>query len=101
MGEVVESPSVTVKSKNYRFELRCDETNQPYPSGDDRPIGLFIKEDTQNYMYQVLIPSDNIYKKIKDYLYMETKGQKGRKNLMRRYIADVEVIHALYPELIV
>ena len=101
LGEVVESPSVTVKSKNYRFELRCDETNQPYPSGDDRPIGLFIKEDTQNYMYQVLMPSDNIYKKIKDYLYMETKGQKGRKNLMRRYIADVEVIHALYPELIV
>lgn len=101
LGEVVESQSVTVKSKNYRFELRCDETNQPYPSGDDRPIGLFIKEDTQNYMYQVLMPSDNIYKKIKDYLYMETKGQKGRKDLMRRYIADVEVIHALYPELIV
>jgi len=101
LGEVVESPSVTVKSKNYRFELRCDETNQPYPSGDDRPIGLFIKEDTQNYMYQDLMPSDNIYKKIKDYLYMETKGQKGRKKLMRRYIADVEVIHALYPELIV
>lgn len=101
LGEVVESQSVTVKSKNYRFELRCDETNQPYPSGDDRPIGLFIKEDTQNYMYQVLMPPDNIYKKIKDYLYMETKGQKGRKDLMRRYIADVEVIHALYPELIV
>ena len=101
LGEIVESQSVTVKSKNYRFELRCDETNQPYPSGDDRPIGLFIKKDTQNYMYQVLMPSDDIFKKIKDYLYMETKGQKGRKDLMRRYIADVEVIHALYPELIV
>ena len=101
LGEVVESQSVTVKSKNYRFELRCDETNQPYPSGDDRPIGLFIKKDTQNYMYQVLMPSDDIFKKIKDYLYMETKGQKVRKDLMRRYIADVEVIHALYPELIV
>ncbi len=101
LGEIVESQSVTVKSKNYRFELRCDETNQPYPSGDDRPIGLFIKKDTQNYMYQVLMPSDDIFKKIKDYLYMETKGQKVRKDLMRRYIADVEVIHALYPELIV
>ena len=101
LGEVTESQSVTVKSKNYRFELRCDETNLPYPSGDDRPIGLFVKEDAQNYMYQVLMPSDDAYKKIKDYLYLETANQKGRKDQMRRHIADVEAIHALYPELIV
>ena len=101
LGEVTESQSVTVKSKNYRFELRCDETNLPYPSGNDRPIGLFVKEDAQNYMYQVLMPSDDAYKKIKDYLYLETANQKGRKDLMRRHIADVEAIHALYPELIV
>ena len=69
LGEVTESQSVTVKSKNYRFELRCDETNLPYPLGNDRPIGLFVKEDAQNYMYQVLMPSDDAYKKIKDYLY--------------------------------
>lgn len=101
LGEVVKSQSVTVKSKNYRFELRCDETNQPYPSGEKRPIGLFIKEDAQDFMYQVLMPSDNIYEKIKDYLYRETEEQKGREGQMRRYIADVEAIHALYPELIV
>ena len=101
LGEVTESQSVTVQSKNYRFELRCDETNLPYPSGNDRPIGLFVKEDAQNYMYQVLMPSDDAYKKIKDYLYLETANQKGRKDLMRRHIADVEAIHALYPELIV
>ena len=101
LGEVTESQSVTVKSKNYRFELRCDETNLPYPSGNDRPIGLFVKEDAQNYMYQVLMPSDDAYKKIRDYLYMETANQRGRKDLMRRHIADVEAIHALYPELIV
>ena len=101
LGEVTESQSVTVKSRNYRFELRCDETNLPYPSGNDRPIGLFVKEDAQNYMYQVLMPSDNVYKKIKDYLYLETGNKRGRKDLMRRHIADVEAIHALYPELIV
>ena len=101
LGEVTESQSVTVKSKNYRFELRCDETNLTYPSGNDRPIGLFIKENAQNYMYQVLMPSDDAYKRIKDYLYLETANQKGRKGLMRRHIADVEAIHALYPELIV
>ena len=101
LGEVTESQSVTVKSKNYRFELRCDETNQPYPSGTDRPIGIFVKENAQNYLYQVIMPSDEVYKKIKDYLYLETANQKGRKDLMRRHIADVEAIHALYPELIV
>lgn len=101
LGEIIESQSVTVSSKNYRFELRCDETNQPYPSGNDRPIGLFVKVDAQNYMYQVLMPSDNAYKKIKDYLYLETANLKGRTNLMRRHVADVEAIHALYPELIV
>jgi HKD family nuclease len=73
LGEVTESQSVTVSSKNYRFELRCDETNLPYPSGNDRPIGLFVKEDAQNYMYQVLMPSDDAYKKIKDYLLVDGK----------------------------
>ena len=101
LGEVTESQSVTVLSRNYRFELRCDETNQPYPSGTDRPIGLFVKENEQNYMYQILMPYDDNYSKIKEYLYRETAHKKGRKDLMRRHIADVEAIHALYPELIV
>lgn len=100
LGESIESQSVTVQSKNYRFELRCDETNQPYPSGTNRPIGLFVKVGPKDYMYQVLMPSDDAYSKIKNYLYMETAEHKGRKDSMRRYIADVEAIHALYPELI-
>ena len=101
LGEVLESQSVTVKSNNYRFELRCEETNQPYPEGEERPIGLFVKENAKNYLYQVLMPSDDSYKRIKEYLYLETNDKKGRKDLMRRHIADVEAIHALYPELII
>ena len=101
LGEVLESQSVTVKSNNYRFELRCEETNQPYPEGEERPIGLFVKENAKNDLYQVLMPSDDSYKRIKEYLYLETNDKKGRKDLMRRHIADVEAIHALYPELII
>lgn len=101
LGEITESHSVTVQSNNYRFELRCEEANQAYPPGDDRPIGVFIKENAKSYMYQVLMPTDDAYRRIKDYLYMETANQKGRKDLMRRYVADVEAIHALYPDLIV
>ena len=101
LGEVTERQSVTVKSNNYRFELRCEETNLPYPEGADRPIGIFVKEDANNYMYQVLMPTEDCYKKIKDYLYLETKDKRGRTDQMRRHIADVEAIHALYPELII
>jgi hypothetical protein len=47
------------------------------------------------------MPSDDAYGKIKGYLYMETDGKKRRDDGMRRHIADVEAIHALYPELII
>lgn len=101
LGEVAKRVSVKVKSHNYRYELLCDETKQPYPSGNDRPIGVFIKVDDRNFLYQLLMPSDDVYGKIKGYLYMETDGKKRRDDGMRRHIADVEAIHALYPELII
>ena len=101
LGEVAKRVSVKVKSHNYRYELLCDETRLPYPSGNDRPIGIFVKVDNRDFLYQLLMPSDEAYDKIKRYLYMETDGQKRRDDGMRRHIADVEAIHALYPELII
>lgn len=101
LGEVAKRVSVKVKSHNYRYELLCDETRLPYPSGNDRPIGIFVKMDNRNFLYQLLMPSDDAYGKIKDYLYMETDGKKRKDDGMRRHIADVEAIHALYPELII
>lgn len=101
LGEVAKRVSVKVKSHNYRYELLCDETRLPYPSGNDRPIGIFVKVDDRNFLYQLLMPSDDAYGKIKGYLYMETDGKKRRDDGMRRHIADVEAIHALYPELII
>lgn len=101
LGEVAKRDPVSRKSNNFSYELNCEETKLPYPSGGTRPIGIFIKVDDSNFLYQLLMPSDDAYEKIKDYLYLETANQKGRKDLMRRHIADVEAIHALYPELIV
>lgn len=101
LGEVAKRDPISVPSNNFRYELNCEETKLPYPSGADRPIGIFIKVDDSNFLYRLLMPSDDAYKKIKEYLYLETANQKGRKDLMRRYIADIEAIHALYPELIV
>lgn len=101
LGEVAKRVSVRVKSHNYRYELLCDETKLPYPPGNDRPIGVFIKVDDKKFLYQLLMPSDDAYSKIKGYLYLETDDKKRRDDGMRRHIADVEAIHALYPELII
>jgi len=101
LGKVAKRSSVRVKSHNFRYELLCDETKLPYPSGNDRPIGIFIKVDDKNFLYKLLMPSDDAYDKIKGYLYMETNGKKRRDDGMRRHVADVEAIHALYPELII
>lgn len=91
--------AVTVASKNYRFEINCKETSMPYPGGKDRPIGLFVKLGASKFLYQVLLPDYEVYGKVKEYLYMEAKLR--RSGQLRRVLVDVEVVHALYPELII
>lgn len=98
LGEVVNAQSVTVSSNNFRFELNCKETKQPYPKGEDRPIGIFIKLSSTEFIYQVLMPDDVPYRKIKEYLYKETHNKPRE---MKRAIVHVEALHVLYPELIV
>lgn len=99
IGEVKSSQAVSVKSNNFRFEISCTETNGPYPGKRNRPIGLYIKLDSSEFLYQVLMPTHPAYQKIRGYLVLEAKPR--RKNELRRVIASVEAIHALYPELII
>lgn len=99
LGEVETRQAVTVKSNNFRFEIKCVETMGAYPGNDNRPIGLFVKLDSSEFLYQVLMPDYPAYETIKSYLYME--AQTTRKGELKRVIRDVEAIHALYPELIV
>ncbi len=99
LGEVEERQAVTVKSNNFRFEINCEETSSEYPGVLNRPIGLFIKLDNSEFLYQVLMPDYPAYKKIKDYLQIEAKPK--REYELKRVIVDVEAIHALYPELII
>lgn len=99
LGEVETRQAVTVKSNNFRFEIKCAETMGAYPGNDNRPIGLFVKLDSSEFLYQVLMPDYPAYVTIKSYLYME--AQTKRKGELKRVIRSVEAIHALYPELIV
>ena len=97
LGDVETRQAVSVKSRNYRFEIKCAETEGSYPGDDKRPIGLFVKLDTNQFLYRVLMSGDKGYKKIKQYLYKETKNKPRE---LKRAIVHVEAIHAIYPELI-
>lgn len=97
LGEVEVRQAVSVRSKNYRFEINCEETNGVYPGNDKRPIGLFVKLDEREFLYQVLLVSDKRYAVIKEYLYQESDNNARE---LKRAIVHVEAIHAIYPELV-
>lgn len=99
LGDVEIRQAVTVKSNNFRFEINCEETRSKYPNSDNRPVGLFVKLDNAEFLYQILMPDNPAYEKIKNYLKLE--AQPKCENELRRIIVDVEAIHALYPELII
>ena len=98
LGEVEIRQAVSVKSRNYRFEIKCAETEGAYPGDDKRPIGLFVKLYNDEFLYQVLKYGDKGYKRIKEYLYQESKNNARE---LKRAIVHVEAIHAIYPELII
>lgn len=99
LGDIEIRQAVSVKSHNYRFEIHCAETEGAYPGNSRRPIGLFIKRDDNQFLYQILLCDHPAYKNIKNYLYAES--QVGRKDELRRHIVHIEALHALYPELII
>lgn len=99
LGETEIRQAVSVRSHNYRFEIHCTETDGAYPGNNKRPIGLFIKIDNNQFLYQVLLYNHPAYKKIKKYLYAESCVRK--ENELRRHIVHIEAIRALYPELVI
>lgn len=99
LGEITSRPAISVKSKNYRFEISCEETKMPYPGNSRRPIGIYVKLSMHHFLYTVLMPGYSAYNAIKKYLYAEAKVT--REGELKRKIVHVEAIHALFPELIV
>ena len=97
LGDIEIRQAVSVRSRNYRFEINCAETQGNYPGNDKRPIGLFVKLDSKEFVYQVLMSGDKGYKRIKEYLYSESNNSARE---LKRAIVHIEAIHAIYPELI-
>ncbi len=59
-------PSVTSKSKNFRFELSA-LFGHTYPTSG-RPIGVYVKISTRTFIYCVLFPNDTDYAVVAKYL---------------------------------
>ena len=60
LHDVEVRPSVSVSSQNYRFELDAAK-GLDYPNGKDRPIGVFVKVSSRDFMYELLMPGDEAY----------------------------------------
>ncbi|WP_313122311.1 phospholipase D family protein [Exiguobacterium sp.] len=95
LEELEVRPTISVRSKNYRVELKA-AGGLNYPDGDSRPISIFIKIATRSFIYSLVMPEDVIYNEILIYLnnYQPRVG-----NRMRRYLTDVEELRENCPNL--
>ena len=60
LGELEVRPSVSVLSHNYRFELAAAR-GLCYPEGLERPLGVFVKVSPRDFLYELIMPDDEVY----------------------------------------
>jgi HKD family nuclease len=83
-------PPVTVKSRNFRFELNA-ASRLDYPE-NGRPIGVFIRVATRTFFYRLLLPDDPQYLTV-----LEILGQRGGEGDVRRVRMTVEELRREWP----
>lgn len=66
LGTAEVRPSVSVKSRNFRFELEA-ASGLSYPTSG-RPIGVFAKCANRTFIYELLMPNKPGYAQISKYL---------------------------------
>jgi hypothetical protein len=94
LGDLESRPSVEVESMNYRFELAAAR-GLNYPEDDaGRPIGVFLKMAPQTFVYQLLLPGDDLYSDFSQFI----EGQGGpRKQWMRRIRTSLSEVQRAVP----
>lgn len=61
-------PSVSVKSKNYRFELDA-ATGLEYPDGFNAPVAIFARVNNFDFVYELVMPHQkNAYKAVASFI---------------------------------
>lgn len=93
LSDIENRQSVSVKSKNYRFELDA-ASGLDYPT-NGRPIGVFIKVSTRIFMYHLFMPSDPMHFEILNWMNANWSGKPEKRKIMKRIkkkVKDVEDI---------
>lgn len=87
-------PTVSVRSHNYRVELEA-ASGLAYPTGNDRPIGAFLRVSVRQFRYVLLMPGDADYEVVERLL---TRGAGPRvPNHMRRRVFFRAEVEASWP----
>lgn len=94
LGDTEPRPSVSVQSQNYRFELDA-ASGLNYPTDGNRPIAIFAKVSSRNFLYELIMPNDSFYHQISSIL--DEKQSKGHS--MRRIQFSFEEIQSRIPSL--
>jgi len=87
-------PPVTVKSRNFRFELAA-ASGIHYPT-NGRPIGVFVRMVGRTFFYRLLLPSDPEYATVRDILH-EKAGALHNVARMRRERMTVQELRMRWP----
>ncbi|MDH6372626.1 HKD family nuclease [Paenibacillus sp. PastF-3] len=85
IGETEIRPSVSVASHNWRIELGA-AAGLVYPRSD-RPIGIFVRVSTRDFLYVLAMPTDPFYNEVRQYL--DTEIPVTTNNQMKRHITSV------------
>ncbi len=92
LGEPEQRHAVSVKSKNYRFEVGA-AANLPYPE-EGHPIVVFQRVTDQLFYYVLLMPSDEAHKILQDFL--DTNYAAGKDK--RRVVITLTALKSIWPD---
>lgn len=82
LAEIEIRPSVTVRSRNYRFEIEA-ATDLEYPTAGFKPVVLFIRVSPRMFLYILGMPTDKFYPELVKFIDQKWKGG-VREGSMRR-----------------
>lgn len=86
------TPSVEVKSRNFRFELQA-ASGLRYPS-DGRPIAVFVQQPSGVFLYRLVMPNDVDHASLVSFLSAKWRGRADR---MRRVLTTVQELQEYWP----
>jgi hypothetical protein len=92
LGDLESRPSIEVKSQNYRFELAAAK-GVDYPA-NGRPIGVFVRLDTGDFLYMLLLPGDSGYTQMTEFLAARWSGPVRQ---VRRVRTSVQALKGSWP----